>query len=317
MTDQAKEDETLEELQIRSASWYRQKLKYTQILYETNEETHVASITLNRPDKMNAMSHQLRAELFHALKHTELNNEINVIIIKGAGRCFTAGYDLSGMGSDEPDLGNQYVDTSGVTHWARYVVQQWFQIWDLSKIVIAQIHGYALAGGSELASMCDLLVTTPDCEIGYPPMRSMGVDMLWFPWSLPMRKALELAVTGDNITGEEAYRLGMANYCIDQDDIDEFTGTFAERIGLMNWQMATQYKRATKKAYEIQGIKTALDGQAQYAYHRVSESDYARDMSKKFREMPLKDYLNLRDDPYKENKAKLDSILSRQSTKHV
>ena len=85
----------------------------------------------------------------------------------------------------------------------------------------------------------------------------------------------------------------------------------------MNWQMATQYKRATKKAYEIQGIKTALDGQAQYAYHRVSESDYARDMSKKFREMPLKEYLNLRDDPYKENKGKLDSILSRQSTKHV
>ena len=79
--------------------------------------------------------------------------------------------------------------------------------------------------------------------------------MLWFPWSLPMRKALELAVTGDNITGEEAYRLGMANYCIDQDDINELTQVFAERIGLMNWQMATQYKRATKKAYEIQGIK--------------------------------------------------------------
>ena len=118
MAEQTQQDEVLEELEIRSASWYRKKLKYSQIIYETNHETHVASITLNRPDKMNAMSHQLRAELFHALKHTELDNEINVIIIKGAGRCFTAGYDLSGMGSDEPDLGNQYVDTSGVTHWA-------------------------------------------------------------------------------------------------------------------------------------------------------------------------------------------------------
>ena len=97
MAEQTQQDEVLEELEIRSASWYRKKLKYSQIIYETNHETHVASITLNRPDKMNAMSHQLRAELFHALKHTELDNEINVIIIKGAGRCFTAGYDLSGM----------------------------------------------------------------------------------------------------------------------------------------------------------------------------------------------------------------------------
>jgi enoyl-CoA hydratase len=314
MADQTQEDESLEALEIRSANWYHKKLKYSDIIYEVNHDTHVATITLNRPDKMNAMSHQLRAELFHALKHSDLDAEINVIIIKGAGRCFTAGYDLAGMGSDEPDLGNQYVDTSGVTHWARYVVQQWFQIWDLGKIVIGQLHGYALAGGSELASMCDLLVTTPDCQIGYPPMRSMGVDMLWFPWNLPMRKAMELAVTGDSITGEEAYRLGMANYCVDADDIDEFTGLFAERIALMNWQLATQYKRATKKAYEIQGIRTALDGQALFAFHRVSESDYARDMAEKFRTIPLKDYFNLRDDPYKENKVRMDEILARQES---
>ena len=314
MADQTQEDESLEALEIRSANWYHKKLKYSDIIYEVNHDTHVATITLNRPDKMNAMSHQLRAELFHALKHSDLDAEINVIIIKGAGRCFTAGYDLAGMGSDEPDLGNQYVDTSGVTHWARYVVQQWFQIWDLGKIVIGQLHGYALAGGSELASMCDLLVTTPDCQIGYPPMRSMGVDMLWFPWNLPMRKAMELAVTGDSITGEEAYRLGMANYCVDADDIEEFTGLFAERIALMNWQLATQYKRATKKAYEIQGIRTALDGQALFAFHRVSESDYARDMAEKFRTIPLKDYFNLRDDPYKENKVRMDEILARQES---
>tara|TARA_A100001037_G_scaffold76055_1_gene68192 strand:+ start:5197 stop:6147 length:951 start_codon:yes stop_codon:yes gene_type:complete len=312
MAEQNQDDETLEELEIRSASWYQKKLAYSDIIYEVNEDTHVATITLNRPEKMNAMSHQLRAELFHALKHSDLNKDINVIVIKGAGRCFTAGYDLTGMGSDEPDLGSQFVDTSGVTHWARYVVQQWFQIWDLGKVVIGQLHGYALAGGSELASMCDLLVSTPDCQIGYPPMRSMGVDMLWFPWNLPMRKAMELAVTGDSMTGEEAYRLGMVNYCVDQEDIDEFTAVFAERVALMNWQLATQYKRATKKAYEIQGIRTALDGQALFAYHRVSESDFARDMAKKFGSMPLKEYLNLRDDPYKENKARMDEILERQ-----
>ena len=72
-----------------------------------------------------------------------------------------------------------------------------------------------------------------------------------------------------------------------------------------------QYKRATKKAYEIQGIRTALDDQALWAYHRVSESDYAREMSEKFRTLPLKEYFNLRDDPYKENKVRMDEILAR------
>jgi len=307
--------EEIETLEIRSRRWYTKTLKYTQILYEVNLETHVAKITLNRPEKMNAMSHQLRAELFHALKHSELNSQVNVIIIKGAGRCFSAGYDLSGMGADEPDLGSQFVDTDPLTHWARYVVQQWFQIWDLSKVVIAQIHGYCLAGASELAAMCDLLVTTPDCEIGYPPMRSMGVDMLWFPWLLPMRKATEMAVTGDNITGEEAYRLGMANYCVPAQDIDEFTEVFAQRVAMMNWQIATQYKRAIKKMYEIQGIRTSLDGQALFAYHRVSDSDYGREMAKKFVEIPLKEYFNQRDNPYKENKKIMDEILARGKKK--
>ena len=264
---------------------------------------------------MNAMSHQLRAELFHALKFTERDNDINVIVIRGAGRCFSAGYDLSGMGADEPDLGSQYVDTCPFTHWARYVVQQWWQIWELSKVVIAQTHGYCLAGASELAAMCDLLVTTPDCQFGYPPMRSMGVDMLWFPWLLPMRKASELAFTGDNITGQEAYRLGMANYCVPQEDIDEFTEVFAQRIALMPWQMATQYKRAIKKMYEIQGIRTSLEAQALFAYHRARESDYGKKMDELFGSIPLKEYFQLRDNPYKENQAAMEAILNRSRKK--
>ena len=97
MAEENLDEAELETLEIRSAAWYKKKLKYSQIIYQIYEKTHVATITLNRPDKMNAMSHQLRAELFHALKHSDLNNEINVIVIKGAGRCFTAGYDFSGI----------------------------------------------------------------------------------------------------------------------------------------------------------------------------------------------------------------------------
>ncbi|MDD5127322.1 MAG: enoyl-CoA hydratase-related protein [Dehalococcoidales bacterium] len=298
----------------RLAGWYEKPLEYKLIIYEPDPKTHVAKITLNRPEVMNAMNHQLRAEFFHALKFAERDDTINVIIIKGAGRCFSAGYDLSSANvaikhsDEEPDLGSRYVDTCEVTHWARYVVQQWWQIWELSKVTIAQTHGYCLAGGSELAAMCDLLVTTPDCQFGYPPMRAMGVDMVWFPWLLPMRKAHELAFTGDSISGEEAFKYGMANYCIPADKIEEFTAAFAKRVALMPWQMATQYKRAIKKAYEIMGIRTALETGALFAYHRTNESDYAKEWDKLFQELPLKEYLTLRNKPYDDNKKVQEAI---------
>lgn len=299
-------------------SWYLEPLEYKSIVYQHDRETRTAKITLNRPNTMNALNHQLRSEFFHALKVAEKNDDIRAIIIKGAGRCFSAGYDLGdtdNMGTDmspgEPDLGSQYVDTCGYTHWARYVIQQWWQLWELSKITIAQTHGYCLAGGSELASMCDLLVTTPDCQFGYPPTRSMGIDMVWFPWFLPMRKALELAVTGDSINGEEAYRLGMANYCVSAEAIDDFTEIFARRVSILPWEMATQYKRAVKKAYEMQGIRTALEVGAMSTYHRAMESDYAREMDELFKEKPLKEYITIRDKPYKENKAQQEDIVKR------
>ncbi len=301
----------------RTAGWYEKPLDYKLVIYEPDPKSHIAKITLNRPEVMNAMSHELRAEFFHALKFAERDNDINVIIIKGAGRCFSAGYDLSASNvaikhaEAEPDLGSRYVDTSEVTHWARYVVQQWWQIWELSKVTIAQTHGYCLAGGSELAAMCDLLVTTPDCQFGYPPMRAMGVDMVWFPWLLPMRKAHELAFTGDSISGEEAFRFGMANYCVPAEQIDEYTETFAKRVALMPWQMSTQYKRAIKKAYEIMGIRTAVETGALFAYHRTNESDYAKEWDKLFQKLPLKEYLTLRDQPYKDNKAAQEAILNK------
>lgn len=157
--------------EIRGDGWYEKPLDYKVVIYEPNHETHVAKVIMNRPEKMNAMSHQLLAELFHALKVAERDKDINVVILKGAGRCFSSGYDLGGglWGAEQPDFGSQYV---GSSHPARYLVNQYWQIWELSKVVIAQTHGYVLAGASELCFVCDLLVTTPDCQFGYPPNES-------------------------------------------------------------------------------------------------------------------------------------------------
>ncbi len=303
-------EEERQPFEIHGDGWYGKPLDYQVVLYEADHESHVAKITLNRPDRMNALSHQLRAELFHALKVAERDSEVNVIILKGAGRAFSAGYDLAGgnVGVEEPDLGSQYV---GSGHWARYLINQYWQIWELSKIVIAQTHGYVLAGASELAFACDLVVTTPDCQFGYPPMRAMAApDLMWFPWLLPKRKAAELVYTGDSISGAEAERFGMVNYCVPTEDIDEFTETFAKRVALIPWQMATLRKRSFQKAYELMGIRQALEICA-LMQEEFGSIDRIREMSELMRKVPLREYLTVRDQPYNDYRTAEQAILER------
>lgn len=147
----------------------------------------VRRITLNRPKKRNALNNPLRGELLAALQQIDRDDEVRVTILRGAGKCFSAGYDL-GMNNAE----NQpYYSSGGDGNWSRHVVEGWFQIWDLAKPVIAQVHGYRLAGGSELATACDLVYVAEDAQIGYPPVRLMSPpDMQFHPWLVGMRQAM-------------------------------------------------------------------------------------------------------------------------------
>jgi enoyl-CoA hydratase len=302
--------EAREPFEIRGAGWYEKPLDYQVVIYEPDHAAHVAKITMNRPEHLNALSHQLRAELFHALKVAEQDNDINAIIIKGAGRAFSAGYDLAGgnVGVQEPDFGSQYV---GPSHWARYLINQYWQIWELSKIVIAQTHGYVLAGATELCAVCDLVVSTPDCQFGYPPMRAMAApDLMWFPWLLPKRKAAELVYTGDSITGQEALALGMINYCVPQESIDEFTETFAKRVALIPWQMHTLRKRSFQKAYELMGFREALEICA-LMQEQFRLTDRVKEMSELMRKVSLREYLTVRDQPYRDYRTAEQAILDR------
>jgi enoyl-CoA hydratase len=301
-----------EPFEIHGADWYQKPLDYQVVIYEPDHESHVATITMNRPERLNALSHQLRAELFHALKVAEQDTDINAIIIKGAGRAFSAGYDLAGgnIGVPEPDFGSQY---AGGSHWARYLINQYWQIWELSKIVIAQTHGYVLAGASELCSVCDLVVSTPDCQFGYPPMRAMAApDLMWFPWLLPKRKAAEMVYTGDSITGQDALAFGMVNYCVPQESIDEFTQTFAKRVALIPWQMQTLRKRSFQKAYELMGIRDALEICA-LMQEQFSLTDRVKEMGELMRKVPLREYLTVRDQPYRDYRTAEQAILDRGS----
>ena len=187
----------------------------------------VRRITLNRPEKRNALNHQLRGELMSALQAGDRDPEVRVMIIRGAGKCFSAGYEL-GDGNAGQEL--PYFTAGGDGQWPRHVVDGWMGIWDLSKPVIAQVHSYCLAGGSELATGCDLVYVAEDAQIGYPAVRFGVPDMQFHSWLVGMRRAMEMMVTGDPISGIEAEQLGWATRAYPEAELEARVLEMAERI---------------------------------------------------------------------------------------
>lgn len=280
-------------------------MAYQDILYET--DGRLAVITLNRPDKLNALSNRLRGELFYALKDAEADPEVGVIILRGAGRAFSSGYDLAGgAGAGRPGTDSPYLDPRtglpptpttrpGPQQWSTHVLDVNWALWELAKPVVAQVHGYCLAGGSELASMCDFRIVAEDAVIGYPPVRAMTtMDIMWAPWHLPMARAREFAYLGDQLSGAEAARLGWANRAVPADQLAAAAEAFARRLANIDNDMLMYSKRAVNRAYEVMGIRTALyagaDIQALSAYRPVN-----REFQRIAREQGLKAALEWRD----------------------
>src|ERR1700712_3157467 len=192
---------------------------------------HVKRIPLNRPEKRNALFHPLRGAIMDALRAGDLDNDIKVMIVRGNGPSFSAGYDLGG---GNEGLEYPHYTSPGEGQWPRHVTETWMSIWDMSKPVIAQVHGYCLAGGSELATCCDLVYVASDARIGYPPTRLMSPpDNQFHPWLLGMRTAMEMFLTGDAITGDEAAAKGFANRAFPAERLEEEVLALAGRIALV------------------------------------------------------------------------------------
>lgn len=215
----------------------------------------VRRLTLNRPEKRNALSNRLRGELFEALHAGDRDPGVHVMIIRGAGTCFSAGYDLKPDRSQEPP----WFTAGGDGSWPRHVVAGWFDIWDLATPVIAQVHGWCLAGGSELATACDLVYVAEDAQIGYPPIRTMTVpDMQYHPWLMGMRDAMEQMLTGDALTGVEAAACGWANRAYPLDELEARVLEKAERVATIPPDLQQLNKRTVHRAMEIMGMRTAI-----------------------------------------------------------
>ena len=229
-----------------------------------------------------------------------------MIILKAAGRSFSAGYDLSPARSADSD---EFVDKRsklpmtgtthpGATQWARHVVMTNWTIWELAKPVVCQIHGHCLAGGTELASVCDIRIVAEDAQIGYPPVRAMTtMDMMWTPWLLPPAKAREFAYVGDSFSGTEMWRLGWANYAMPKEELDEFVLNFANRMSHIDNEMLMYSKRSVNRQYETMGIREALHSGTEIQALSAQQAA-AAEWGRRVRDEGLKAALEWRDGPF-------------------
>ena len=262
-------------------------MAYENILYEV--EDRIATVILNRPEKRNALSWELREEFVDALKTAERDDEVKVIIIKGAGPSFSAGHVLlewinsrasdpnltaSATDGDWPPFGVSPQFDGETAQWARACWRHWQTQWYLLKPVIAQVHGFCVAGGSEVASMCDIIFVAEDAQIGYPPMRTLAApDVFWFPWRLPMGWAKHMALTGSPITGKEATQIGWARKCFPADRLDEETRKEAKLIASIDSDQLVMSKGAINQAYDLMGFRTVIEAHfAWFAAHGVRAS---------------------------------------------
>ena len=241
-------------------------------------EAGIRRIALNRPEKRNALSNALRSELFDALRKADLDPSIGAIIIKGNGKCFSAGYDLS-QAPGEP-LPRHISPGEGI--WPRHLVDGWFEMWDMATPVIAQIHGYCLAGGSELATACDLVYCAEDAQIGYPPVRAMSTpDCAYHPWVMGMRRAMEMMLTGDSITGIEAAEFGFANRAFAAARLEDEVLSVARRVAKIPRDLQALNKRVVHRAMEVMGARAAIRSATEIqalCFHQASSRDYMKKM---------------------------------------
>lgn len=260
----------------------------------------VRRITLNRPEKRNALNNALRGAIVRALQEADQDPEVRVMIVRGAGPCFSSGYDLGGgnEGQDYP-----WYTAGGDGHWPRHVTQGWMSIWELAKPVIAQVHGYCLAGGSELATCCDLVYMADDAQMGYPAVRFGVPDNHFHPWFLGMRKAMEMMLTGDSISGPEAVQRGWANQSFPADQLEAKVLEVARRIVGVPEDLVQLNKRVVHRQMEIMGLHTGIRAGSELCALGTHQRSLHEFMAR-IREVGLTNALQERDAPFADYRTK-------------
>ncbi len=249
-----------------------------------NTRGAVAFITLNRPERLNAINRALIAGLEKAVERVNSEPEVRVIVLRGAGRAFCAGYDLQSAPRAEVTAQERTGGWDPVADFRAMSenVRAFMSLWESRKPVIAQVHGWCVGGGTDMALCSDLIFMAEDARIGYPPSRIWGTPTtcLWV-YRLGLEHAKRLMLTGEALDGREAERLGLVSRAVPADRLAQEVESFAERLATTPMNQLVMTKLLVNQAYENMGLRTSqilgtfLDGIARHTPEGLSWRDLA------------------------------------------
>ena len=271
----------------------------TSVLLETDGA--VATLTLNRPERLNTITHQVAQDVRAGLEEAQRDENVRVIRLKGAGRAFCAGYDIDwgAESMQEAEAGRPWDPMADLAMMSRFV-DTYMALWRSPKPVISQVHGFCVGGGTDFALCSDLIVCAEDCRIGYPPARVWGspTTAMW-TYRLGLERSKRLLLTGDPLDGRTAVEWGLASECHPEAELDDKAMALCRRVALLPSNQLHMMKVLVNQTIEQMGLNTTqligtlLDGAARHTPEGAAFSQAAlRDVraAVRDRDAPFGDY---------------------------
>ena len=243
------------------------------VIYEI--EDRVATITLNRPERLNAIGESTPENLAEAVRRADADDSVHVIVITGAGRAFCSGYDLKDFAETEgTNPGVQEMPWDPMIDFAfmQRCTQNFMSLWRCTKPVIARVNGDAIAGGSDIVLCADIIVINETARIGYPPARVWGcpTTAMWM-YRLGAENAKRMLFTGDLVTGAEAKEMGLVSEAVPLEELDGTVERLAARIKGVPRNQLMMMKMVVNQAFDNMGLAstqtlaTLFDGIARHS----------------------------------------------------
>ena len=277
-------------------------MAYNYIQYDVSDG--IGRVTLNRPEKLNALSQELQDELMDCVRAADDDPDVRVITLRGNGRAFCAGYDITPPGeqtAEEEALSRERRENiRWDMHRMKKTPARWNELLNLDKPVIVGIHGYCLAGGTDMAMHCDIIIAADDAQIGFPAVRSMGtppthmwtymVGPQWAKWFL---------LTGESVSGKQAQEIGFAWKSVPRENLDAAVEDLASKMAKIPWELLAANKSIVNKAMDLMGRNTLQQVAAEV--DAVShQAPIVYEFNRRSREQGIKAALDWRDGPFQD-----------------
>ena len=259
----------------------------------------IGIISLNRPEKRNALNHALSQALLGALETADQDREVTVMVLRGEGKSFCAGHDVE---RSDPEREKDRHHSIHTHHRLSRGLRLATAIWELHTPIIASVQGHALGEGCVMTMLCDLTIAADDALFGEPEIRFAGpATAMMMPWVIGLKRARELIYMGDMIGAAEAREIGMVNRIVPADQLEEATLKYARRLALIGPEALFCARTSINRILEAQGIHMAFNSSVDLiAPTYATESQVHRDFQAKVAELGLAGAFKWRRDQFKE-----------------